>query len=97
MVFNHLMALGWSETGRGSLCGFPGSRESQPGPFHKSSSSVIGSLFYYAKLFCFFVIMWDEQSTLLSDANQRKDLIPESLVAENSYALMFPMTEIQAN
>ena len=29
------------------------------GPTHKSSSSVIGKLFYFAKIF-FFVIMWDE-------------------------------------
>ena len=34
--------------------------------------------------------MWDEQSTLLSNTNQQKDLIHESLVAENSYVLMFP-------
>ena len=32
-----------------------------------------------------------------SDANQHKDLIQESLVAENSYSLMFLMAEIQAN
>ena len=32
-----------------------------------------------------------------SDANQHKDLIQESLVAENSYSLMFLMVEIQAN
>ena len=50
---------------------------------------------YPLVLFCrtqdcfFFVIMW-ELSTLLSDANQHKDLIQESLVAENSYALLFP-------
>ena len=35
-----------------------------------------------------FCIMWDEQSTLLSNTNQQKDLIHESLVAENSYVLM---------
>ena len=45
-------------------------------PSHKSCSSIIGSLFYSAEL--------------LSDANQHKDLIQESLVAENSYALLFP-------
>ena len=43
-----------------------------------------------SKLFFFFVIMWDEWSTLLSDPNQSKDLIQESLVAENSFALLFP-------
>ena len=37
-----------------------------------------------------FLIIWDEQSNLLSDANQPKDLIQESLVAENSYSLLFP-------
>ena len=30
--------------------------------------------------------MWDEQSALLSDTNQHKDLIQESLVAENYIA-----------
>ena len=32
---------------------------------------------------------WNYVLTLLSDANQHKDLIQESLVAENSYALLF--------
>ena len=55
---------------------------------------VVPSLGHYfilanSKLF-FFVIMWDEWSTLLSDPNQSKDLIQESLVAENSFALLFP-------
>ena len=48
-----------------------------------------GSLFYSADLeIVFFVIICDEQSTLLSEANQNKDLIQESFV-ENSYALPF--------
>ena len=34
--------------------------------------------------------MWDEQQTLLSNANQQKDLIHESLVTENSFVFMFP-------
>ena len=39
-----------------------------------------------SRLFSSFVIMWDELSTLLvSDANENKDLIQKSLVAENSY------------
>ena len=61
-------------------------------PSHKSSSSIIGSLFYSVALEIGFLlcIMWDEQSTLLSNANQQKDLIHESLAAENSYVLMFP-------
>ena len=52
---------------------------------------LLGHYFILAnsKLF-FFVIMWDEWSTLLSDPNQSKDLIQESLVAENSFALLFP-------
>ena len=61
-------------------------------PSHKSSSSVIGSLFCSVaiEIGFFFCIMWNEQSTLLSNANQQKDLIHESLVAENSYVLIFP-------
>ena len=59
-------------------------------PSHKSSSSIIGSLFFSVVLEIgfLFCIMWDEQSTLLSNTNQQKDLIHESLVAENSYVLM---------
>ena len=41
----------------------------------------------------FFIVMWDEQSTLLSDTNQHKDLIQESLAAENynySHTLLLP-------
>ena len=34
----------------------------------------------------FFLVMWDEWSTLLSDTNQHEDLIQESLVAENYIA-----------
>ena len=57
---------------------------------HKSSSSIIGSLFFSVVLEIgfLFCIMWDEQSTLLSNTNQQKDLIHESLVTENSYVLM---------
>ena len=33
--------------------------------------------------------MWDDKSTLLSDTNQRKDLIQESLVAENYIATYY--------
>ena len=61
-------------------------------PSYKSSNSIIGSLFYSVVLEIgfLFCIMWDDQSTLLSNANQQQDLIHESLVAENSYVLMFP-------
>ena len=41
----------------------------------------------------FFIVMWDEQSTLLSDTNQHNDLIQESLAAENynySHTLLLP-------
>ena len=56
-------------------------------PSHKSCSSIIGSLFYSAELkIVFFLVMWDEQSALLSDTNQHKDFIQESLVAENYIA-----------
>ena len=71
----------------------------QNSPSHKSCSSIIGSLFYSVELkivvffFVFFIVMWDKQSTLLSDTNQHKDLIQESLAAENynySHTLLLP-------
>ena len=57
------------------------------GPTHKSSSLVIGKLFYFAKLFLLLLLLLCEI----------KDLIQESVVAENSYAFMFLMAEIRAN
>ena len=64
----------------------------QNSPSHKNCSSIIGSLYlkivFVVVVFfvVFFVVMWDKQSTLLSDTNQHKDLIQESLAAENYIA-----------
>ena len=55
-------------------------------------TSATGSLFYSAELeIVFFEIMWDEQSTLLSETNQHKDLIQESLVENSSHITISKM------
>ena len=50
---------------------------------HYISRLFLLLLFFFV---VFFVVMWDKQSTLLSDTNQHKDLIQESLAAENYIA-----------
>ena len=69
----------WNKPGKSVYLHDHGNHNS---PSHQSSSSIIGSLSYGCRT-------RDCGMNMLSNANQHKDLIQESLVAENSYALPF--------